>query len=96
MSEQEDRDLQQVRNQIAFGLDCKAFMASQIGRYLIARANADIDAALDGLRNVDPHSPKDIQDWQNKAYRAESFLQWMGEAVTEGENAERTFIEAND
>jgi hypothetical protein len=96
MSEQEDRELQQIRNQIAFGLDCKVFMESPIGRYLTKRANDEIESAMQELRHADPDSSKTIRDLQNKAYRAESFLQWMGEAVTEGENAERTFIEAND
>lgn len=96
MSEQEDRDLQQIRNQIAFGLDCKVFMESPIGRYLTKRANDEIEAAMQGLLHSHPDDGKTIRDLQNKAYRAESFLQWMGEAVTEGENAERTFIEAND
>lgn len=96
MSEQDQREIQQIRNQIAFGLDCKAFMDSSIGRYLAAKANGDIEAATDALKTVDPTNPDAIRKLQNDIKCAENFLLWMGEAVTEGENAERTFIESTD
>lgn len=89
-------ELQQIRAQIAFGLDCKAFMDSQIGRYLTQRANEEIDKALQALKDADPEDAKAIRKLQNDAHCAENFLLWMGEAVTEGENAERTFIESSE
>lgn len=87
-------ETQQIRNQIAFGMDCRAFMESQMGEYLAARANADIEAATEALKTVDPEDPKAIRALQNAVKVGESFLIWMGEAVTNGENAELTFIEA--
>lgn len=96
MSEQENRDLQQIRNQIAFGMDVKAFMAGPIGQYLAGRANHDVDVALDAMRTVDPEDPEAIRKLQNDIKCAENFLLWMGEAVTEGENAERAFIEQDN
>lgn len=96
MSEAEERELQQIRNQIAFGLDMKVFMASPIGRYLAARANSDRDRALEELATVDPHDPKAVQTLQNKIAVAANFLTWVGEAVTDGENAEGVFIEASN
>lgn len=96
MSEQDQREMQQIRNQIAFGLDCKAFMESSIGRYLAARANADTEEAMEALKTVDPTDPDAIRKLQNDIKCAENFLLWMGEAVTEGENAERTFIDTSD
>lgn len=92
----QDPELQQIRNQIAFGLDVKVFMESPIGRYLAMRANSNIETALDAMRSVDPEDPKAIRILQNEIKCAENFLQWMGEAVTEGENAERAFVEAQD
>lgn len=89
-------ELQQIQNQIAFGLDCKAFMESALGRYLTDRANADIEAARDGLTIVDPADTEAVRKLQNDVRCASNFLLWIGEAVTEGENSERTFIEASD
>lgn len=96
MSEAENREIQGIRAQIAFGLDCRAFMESPIGAYLTKRANDDIDTALDSLRSVNPTDPEAIRALQNDIRCAENFLTWMGEAVTEGENAERAFIESTD
>lgn len=96
MSQQEDRDLTQIQAQIAFGLDVQAFMASTIGRYLTAKANADIEAATDALKTANPEDPVVIRKLQNEVKCAENFLLWMGEAVTEGENSQRTYIDADN
>lgn len=93
MSEQEDRELTQIRHTIAFGMDVKAFMGSPIGRYLTQRANTARESALEALAKVDPYQPLEVQKLQNQIEVAENFLVWMGEAVTDGENAERVFIE---
>lgn len=95
MSEQEDRDLQDVRGRIAFGLDVQSFMGSPIGRRLTARANAVIAQAQEDLGTVDAEDPKAIRALQNKITAASYFLEWLGEAVTEGEQAESTFINAD-
>ena len=91
-----DRELQDIRNRIAFGLDCKQWMDSPLGQYLTHKANTELQAALEALGNVDPEDPKAIRKLQNDKAVAERFLEWMGEAVTEGENAERAFIEASE
>lgn len=91
-----DPEMQQIRATIAFGMDVEAFMQSSIGKYLTARANADIEDALERLKTIDPQDWKLIQSTQNEIHRAEMFLLWMGQAVTEGENATRAFVEASD
>lgn len=96
MSQQEDRELTQIQAQIAFGLDVQAFMKSSIGVYLTSRANTEIFAALEALKTVDPEDAKAIRKLQNDAKCAESFLLWMGEAVTEGENSQRTYIDSDN
>jgi hypothetical protein len=91
-----DPEMQQIRNQITFGLDAEAFMQSTIGRYLTGRAHADIEDALERMKTVNPFDGAEVRTIQNEIHRAESFLLWMGQAVTEGENAARSFIEATD
>lgn len=93
---QELRDLTQTRAQIAFGLDVQAFMRSEIGEYLTQRANDHREAALEALAAADPEDTKGIRQLQNVVQCAQDFLLWMGEAVTEGENAQATFVESQD
>jgi hypothetical protein len=95
MSE-EQRELQQVRSTIEFGLDTQQFMGTSLGRFLCARANAQIDAAREALGEVDPEDPKAIRKLQNDVAVASMFLLWIGEIVTEGENAERQAQEAEN
>lgn len=93
MSAEEQREGEELRGRIAFGLDVQQFMGSTLGRYLQNKANADIEAALDALKTADPEDPKAIRKLQNDVAVAESVLLWLGEAVTEGEQAERQFHE---
>ena len=93
MSTEEMREGAELRGRIAFGLDVQQFMGSNIGRYLQARANADIEEALEALKTVDPEDPKAIRKLQNAVAVASSVLEWLGQAVTEGEQAERQFHE---
>lgn len=94
-SEQERADLQDIRSRIAFGLDVQSFMNGPIGRHLIARANAVIAENQEALGTVDAEDPKAIRALQNKIAAAAYFLEWMGEAVTDGEQAEASFINAD-
>ncbi len=77
-------------------MDVEQFMQSPIGKYLTERANDDIENALEQMKRADPFDGKEVQRLQNEIHRAEMFLLWMGQAVTEGENASRSFIEASD
>lgn len=94
--EQEERSIDETRRIIGFGMDAEKFMSSAIGQYLTRRANEAIEEATAGLRTADPENPKEIRKLQNDALSAERFLQWMGEAVTEGELAEQAFISGQE
>lgn len=88
MSAQEQRDLEQMRSDVAFGLDVQQFMTTTMGRYLKDRANAEIADAKDALIDVDAEDYKAVRAAQNRAKVAAMFLEWMGEAVTTGEMAQ--------
>ena len=93
MSTEEMREGAELRGRIAFGLDVQQFMGSNIGRYIQDRANADIEEALEALKTADPYDPKAISKLQNDIAVASNVLEWLGQAVTEGEQAERQFHE---
>lgn len=94
MSQQEQQDLQDVRARISFGLDVKQFMGGPIGQRLAANANARIFQAQEALATVDAEDPKAIRALQNKIAAAAAFLEWMDEFVTDGEQAEIAFQNA--
>lgn len=87
----QDAELAQLQADIALGLDIKQFMGTAIGKYMHARANAEIDEALEALKTAEAEDAKAIRRWQNQIAVAERVLGWLGEAVTNGENAETTF-----
>lgn len=81
---------------VELGLDFQAFMASKIGKALARRANEEIEAADFALRTVDPDNPKAIRALQFKAAVASAALTWIGEIVTQGENAEMQLQSMDD
>jgi hypothetical protein len=89
-------EITELRGKVAFGLDVEAFMNGSIGKYLQRRAQEQIDGAAELLKRVSPDSPQAIRELQNQVRVAEMFLDWLGEAVTEGEQLQRAYIEAQN
>lgn len=77
-----------ITRRIALGLDIERLMGTDIGRYLQQRAQDKHDAALEALSTVDPEDARAVRALQNEAAVARMFLEWLGEAVTEGEQAQ--------
>lgn len=71
----------------AFGKQIEQFMSSDIGKYLLARAADEVIEAFDELKKCDPRDGKTVEKFQNRIYRAESFRQWLMDAVLDGINA---------
>lgn len=72
------------------GKDAEEFLASDLGRLMVARAAEEETEALEGLRNVDPEDAKAIRELQNKAWRAQSFGAWLHEIIVTGNEALET------
>ena len=70
------------------GKDAEAFLASDIGRYLIGRAKQDENEALAGLLDVKATNTEEIQNLQAKAWRARSFKGWLIGLIEAGRTAE--------
>jgi len=88
----EESELAEVRARVSFGLDVQQFMGGSIGRHLAGRANNDIESAKDALLTVDPEDARAVRQHQNQGAVAAMFLQWLGEAVTAGEQAEAEWM----
>ena len=88
---------QEIREKFAtveFGLDCQQFLDSKIGKYLLHRAEQDVEAGIEALKNVDASQIERVRQIQSDVKRAESFMYWMAEAITAGAEAANELIDA--
>ena len=82
--------------QVMLGREAQEFLASDVGRYLLGRAEQDKREAQDLLSRVAPWRKNRIRQLQNEVWRAESFVTWLAELINEGAVAEVTLLEDND
>ena len=73
---------------VAMGIQVKAFINSDLGRYLLDRSNAEQKAALEQLGNVDTDDPKAIRRLQFNLQVAAGIQNWLADLVVEARNAE--------
>ena len=85
-------DRQQTLQIVALGIEAEAFLASALGKYLIARAEDEIRFAVAGLCEVSPTNVDEIYRLQNQVWRAESIQHWIAEAIQDGAHAEQVYI----
>lgn len=79
MSEREE-----LLEQGVFGKEVEAFLASNVGRYIVHRANEQAVSAMDKLKACDPEDAKTIRAIQNEIRVAEQILDWLTGAVKQG------------
>jgi len=78
-----------------FGRQVEDFLGSDIGKYLVGRAEQEADEAMEKLKCVAPWRRTRIRDLQAQIWRAESFQRWLGNAIVEGQQA-LGMLEDND
>lgn len=78
-----------------FGRQVELFLESEIGEYLRQCAQAEIDNAVRALSEVDAEDPKAVRQIQTKLKVAESVMGWLGDAITQGQQA-RQMLEATE
>lgn len=69
---------------IDFGFQVEAFLESEIGQYLIKRAEAQVSDAAESLKRVDPENPTQIRALQHNIQVAEDIQYWLAEAIRAG------------
>lgn len=70
-----------------FGKQVEDFLDTDIGKYLVGRAEQECNEALDKLKVVSSWRRRRIRDLQAQVWRAEAFQQWLGNAIVEGQHA---------
>lgn len=86
-------ELSPLLKAVDMGFQAEAFLQSDIGRYLVSRAEAQIDAAVEALKGADPEDAKAIRALQNTIAVAESVQYWLADLIQQGENAQQQLHE---
>ncbi len=71
------------------GQEAINFLSSDLGRLLQGRAQQEKEWAMNELLRTESHDEHRIRTLQNKAQRANQFIQWIGEAIQNGKVAEQ-------
>lgn len=71
-----------------FGRQVSDFLSSDVGQYLMQKADDHAQEAIDALTRADPEDPKAIRKLQNQIAVADLIASWLKAAEFEGEQAE--------
>ena len=74
---------------LALGDQAHTFFASDVGVYVLQRAQEKIDAAKTKLINCDPFKYQEVMQYQNEIKIAEYGIKLLNELIVAGETAER-------
>ncbi len=69
------------------GKDAEEFLNTDLGRYMLARAEEEEGQALEALATVWPWRRRRITDLQAQLWRARSFKSWLAEMIMTGKQA---------
>ena len=75
---------QLVVQQAILGKQIEEFFSSDVGKYLLRRADIDREDALLELARCDPEDAKAIRGLQNKVLVSEKVRGWLEQAVLRG------------
>jgi microcompartment protein CcmL/EutN len=81
------RDGEALTAAMKLGAEAEAFIVSPLGKFLIQRAEDQIETAVEALKRCDPDDAKAIRAVQNEIRIAEDVQYWLAEAVQAGHNA---------
>lgn len=80
----EEREL---LHKVGMSMEAEAFLGSNLGRYIVAQAEAERENAIKTLIEADPDDAKAIRDLQNRIWLADSMQFWLANLILDGKNA---------
>lgn len=89
----EDKSLSPLLKAVDLGFQAEAFLQSDLGCYLVQRAEAQTEEAVEALKVADPEDAKAIRALQNTIAVAESVQYWLGDVIQQGVNAQQQLHE---
>lgn len=87
---------QQLYAEAILGKDAEEFVQSELGQFVIGRADQEIAEAMHELKNCHPWRTRKIKELQNRIWRAEQFQGWLAELITRGRQAISQLEEPED
>ena len=69
------------------GIDAEAFSKSDIGKFLIGKAQAEIEDATNELIGAEPDDIRANRNIRNRIHVSRMFLVWLDEAINVGRHA---------
>lgn len=79
------REIREKLAKVDLGLQAQAFLSTPVGKYLVDRAEGEVAAGVERLKTMDiVKDPLTALQVQSDIKRAESFMYWMAEVITEG------------
>jgi hypothetical protein len=82
--------------EVVLGRDAQDFLGSELGRYLLGRAQQEADEAMDQLKRINPWRRIKILQLQSKIQRNESIRSWLREIISSGRSAESALEKSID
>ena len=92
---QNQQELNEIQQKIALGLDAEAFFRSDLGKYLLGRAEDDAIQAINELKEISPTKTERIRTLQSTIARSENFELWLKEALIVGQSSEEQLDQMN-
>ena len=87
---------QELYAEAILGKDAEEFVESELGRFIIGRAEQEIEDAVNELKKCYPWRTRKIRELQNRIWRAESVQNWLAELVVRGRQALNQLDEPED
>lgn len=86
-------DMQMALQRVDFGLQVQQFLHSEIGKFLVKRAEGEVEEKTQKLKSHDIlGDPNGAARLQCEIWRAESFMYWLAEAINEGADITKQLI----
>lgn len=82
-----DLSTQTMLAEVMLGKDAEEFLNTDLGRFLLARAEEEERMALEALGTVWPWRRRRIAELQTRLWRARSFKRWLADLITAGRQA---------
>lgn len=82
-----DLSTQTLIAEAILGKDAEEFLNTDLGRFMLARADAEEREALEALASVSPWRRRRIAQLQTQLWRARSFREWLTDLITTGRQA---------
>jgi hypothetical protein len=73
--------------QVLLGDEADKFFESDLGRYILGRAQQEAQEAMNELKDVEPTEPAAVMRLQNRVKIAEAVPMYLNELIIEGRQA---------